>query len=84
MVCSLHWEHYPPCSWLTSYCPEDPPNRQKANTNEEAKRNLDLVSGNNAAYSNETSDALDSRYLHPEERELADKLAEESGGELNK
>lgn len=49
---------------------------------EEAKRNLDLVSSNNAAYSNESSDALDSRYLHPEERELAEKLAEESGGEF--
>ncbi|MEL7799432.1 MULTISPECIES: hypothetical protein [Idiomarina] len=50
--------------------------------NEETKRNLDLVPGNNAAYSNENPDALDSRYLHPEERELAEKLAEESGGQF--
>jgi len=49
---------------------------------EEAKRNLDLVSDNNTAYSNESPDALDSRYLHPEERELADKLAQESDGQF--
>lgn len=41
------------------------------------------MSGNNTAYGNENSDALDSRFLYPEERELAEKLAEESGGQLS-
>lgn len=47
---------------------------------DEAMRNLGLVTGNNTTYGAERSEALDDRYLNPEERKLAEQLAKDSGG----
>ncbi|HEX5792214.1 MAG TPA: hemagglutinin repeat-containing protein, partial [Rheinheimera sp.] len=47
---------------------------------DEAMRNLGLVTGNNTAYGAERPEALDNRYLNPEERKLAEQLAKDSGG----
>ncbi|RUO31131.1 hypothetical protein [Aliidiomarina soli] len=38
------------------------------------------MAGNNAAYNAEDPNSLDHRYLHPEERELAEQLAQDSDG----